>query len=946
MNFLIIVPKYSPVWVYYEFPVGLASISASLKKAGFSVWCLNLNHYPNEDHEKMICRTLDEHNINIVCTGGLVVHFNIINNILSLVKKHDPNIMTIVGGGLITCEPELIFENLSVDCGVLGEGDQTIVELARALVSRTDPAQVNGLIFRNRQNEIVRTPARQAIADISQLPMPDYEGFELDRYLDMQLPSDTTNMHVYDEPRIIPVISSRSCPYQCRFCYHPLGNKYRSRDLDNFFGEVEYLIDRYNVNGLLVLDELLCHKRERLVEFCRRISQYHLRWMGQLRVDSVDTEMLAMLKESGCYLISYGIESAHNDILRSMRKNTTVEQIEKALDLTYQAGISLQGNLLFSDRSETEETAEQSILWAMKRWYHRIQLTPLFALPDSSDYRYAVETGRIADRLKYIKNGCGAVNLTEMSHDKLARIYDKISSFSNHLLLLPKEYEIEQTGFDFARSTPIYSFSFKCPHCGRRCHYENFCLYGTLTNNRYIHCKHCRGRSDIMIDWFDHYKDATYCDDNKNFLESTNEYRKSCEHFSAPYKEIVNMTPPAREPGQYFCWRFKARPGHSSPRRCAIMLPFTSYMRNMAINLGKALTEKGIDACIFEIPGLSEKLLAKCDRDLLTEFYQNENINEVFSVNATRDELYIPDDIPYYRLIFNQSEQRISADTIDIDQQALWPGYIPPATWYNQYFQKTSSTEQDIDIAVAFNYIDPLPQLDQKNLDILRPYLEAMARQIANDQESQKYHSAEELLQLAEISVNCTLKGPREQLTDFINNELRISVMQTELVRRLSYLSRKHKWNFRIMGKYWDKSEQFAASTMAFAGYNKLMAREIVRCKVVVHADGNNNYSILDTIACGAFSILKENHPGESNALLNDLPQNIMPRFCHNSELEKILHYYLDQNPQERIETASIAQQLIADKFSCNALAEKLRFIGSSAVKAAIRTTGKNLPVS
>ena len=365
MNFLIIVPKYNKDYFYYDFPVGLAYIAAAIKQAGYNVKCLNLNHHNIENQASLIKDAIEKWNINIVCTGGLVVHFNSILQILVTAKQTRPNIITIVGGGLISCEPELIFKALPVDIGVLGEGDKTIQEIADALANQKSFENIKGIIYRKTDGTQTITEPRDSISDLSELAYPDYEGLGLDFYLDNLLPYDTTNFHVLDKPRIMPVISSRSCPYQCRFCYHPIGNKYRSRPLDDFFNEIEFLIERYNVNGLLIIDELLCHSKERLKAICQRLKGYNLKWMAQLRVDSVNEELLQMMKDAGCFNISYGIESAHNDILKSMKKNTTLDQIENALDLTYKTGISLQGNLLFSDRSETSETIEHSINWAL-----------------------------------------------------------------------------------------------------------------------------------------------------------------------------------------------------------------------------------------------------------------------------------------------------------------------------------------------------------------------------------------------------------------------------------------------------------------------------------------------------------------------------------------------------------------------------------------------------
>ena len=128
---------YNKVGDFYDFPLGIAYISASLKKAGFDVHCLNLNHHENP--EQALSDSITAKNIDILCTGGLSVHFDKIESILSFAKTINPRLVTIVGGGVITADPLAIFELLPMaDYGVIGEGEVTIVELISAIIDKDD----------------------------------------------------------------------------------------------------------------------------------------------------------------------------------------------------------------------------------------------------------------------------------------------------------------------------------------------------------------------------------------------------------------------------------------------------------------------------------------------------------------------------------------------------------------------------------------------------------------------------------------------------------------------------------------------------------------------------------------------------------------------------------------------------------------------------------------
>jgi radical SAM superfamily enzyme YgiQ (UPF0313 family) len=148
MNYLLVMPRFvDKVGEWYQMPVGMLYISATMKKEGFKVYTLNLN---NEYGlvEDILRAFILENNIDVVLTGGISPHFNIIKKILILSKRCKPEIRTIVGGGLITSAPEPAMKALEfADYGVIGEGEWTSCELCRALERNTDVSNIAGLIF-------------------------------------------------------------------------------------------------------------------------------------------------------------------------------------------------------------------------------------------------------------------------------------------------------------------------------------------------------------------------------------------------------------------------------------------------------------------------------------------------------------------------------------------------------------------------------------------------------------------------------------------------------------------------------------------------------------------------------------------------------------------------------------------------------------------------------
>jgi radical SAM superfamily enzyme YgiQ (UPF0313 family) len=252
---------------------------------------------------------------------------------------------------------------------------------------------------------------------------------------------------------------------------------------------------------LSILDELISVDPERLARFCDRISKYRLNWMTQMRADSVTKDTIKMLRASGCHQISYGIESADNSILSSMGKGITIERIQQALEWTYEAGIGIQGNLIFGDRKETVATAEKTLDW----WYaHRqfmINLAYVIPYPGSDIYHYAVKNRLIPDEIEYVQNNCPTVPLTP----EMNRISLLVEDYRHYNTLFTEVQSCEKTIVDTFREQ-LYRIIARCPHCDSIQKYENI-YYGStgkgfVKTGYRIACRNCNQRVDIPTETF------------------------------------------------------------------------------------------------------------------------------------------------------------------------------------------------------------------------------------------------------------------------------------------------------------------------------------------------------------------------------------------------------------------------------------------------------------
>lgn len=189
-------------------PVGILYVSSYMKKMGISVHCLNLG-ICGENPMVEMRRVIQDKQIDIVATGDLVVNYDIVKEIVDCAKSISENIVTIIGGGLVTHSPEEAMQLIpNADYGVIGEGELTDSELVLALEEGQNLAHVKGIIYRNG-SELSRTLPREPIEDLDALPWPDYEGFD---YFEI------VRRHLGDNNMTAPLTTSRSCPFQCTFC--------------------------------------------------------------------------------------------------------------------------------------------------------------------------------------------------------------------------------------------------------------------------------------------------------------------------------------------------------------------------------------------------------------------------------------------------------------------------------------------------------------------------------------------------------------------------------------------------------------------------------------------------------------------------------------------------------------------------------------------------------
>jgi anaerobic magnesium-protoporphyrin IX monomethyl ester cyclase len=452
MKYLLVMPKkLSSIDHFNIFPIGLAYISASLKEAGHQVVTANLDFMVGDTHS-ILAELIVREQIDVLGSGGLSRDCGKLKEVFDTARRIKPDILTVVGGGIISSDPVPAMRILGADIGVIGEGEVTICELAQALENGINLNHVNGLIYLDRHGDLHKTPKRIEINDIDRIPFPDFDGFSYKEWVQSSGGGGT-------------VLSDRSCPFHCTFCFHPTGEKYRQRSLDNIFKEIDHQVKHYGVTCIGLTSELFSTKKQRVVDFCRRIKEYEIPWSCCLRVNDVDADMLKMMRTSNCSNVVLGLESADNEILKSMRKGTTVQQIERALDLTYEANLMVEGGFIFGDVNEDWATASNTLaFWKKHNQRHYLNLSMIYVFPGSQLYTHACDSEIISNREQYLRDGCPLINVSKMSPAEFVELTSTITELRLHPHVPAGPFQILNMEADGECQV-----QFAC----RKCHFQN-----------------------------------------------------------------------------------------------------------------------------------------------------------------------------------------------------------------------------------------------------------------------------------------------------------------------------------------------------------------------------------------------------------------------------------------------------------------------------------------
>lgn len=423
-------------------PISLAYVATALVKSGQSVQIYDDYTFGGDEAHLVRCvENLKPDVIGLSCVTPTAARTYQVSRI---VKKNFPDAKLVLGNIHASVFYEDILKQGIADYVVIGEGEESIVELCSALEEGKPATSVGGVACLE-DGEVAVNKNRSYVQNLDNIPFPAWHLFPLEHY-------KLFNFAVIREPGML-VLGSRGCPYNCSFCsLQIMGNKRRRRSAVNIADEFEWLLDNYGYKQMSFIDPIFPIAKKEGAEFSEELIRRGLHkkivWTTETRVDLVDEELLVKMRESGLKRIMYGFESGSQAGIDMIKKNFTVDHARKAVAATKKAGVEIIGFFMIGVPGDTVKSINETINYSTTLGIDFAKYTVFSPFPGTKVYSDMLADGTIpkTDKWESFTNyptpGQPAIFLPEgVSNETMMRLqrkaflkfYIRPSNILNHL---------------------------------------------------------------------------------------------------------------------------------------------------------------------------------------------------------------------------------------------------------------------------------------------------------------------------------------------------------------------------------------------------------------------------------------------------------------------------------------------------------------------------------
>ena len=362
-----------------------------------------------------------------------------------IAKNVDKDIITVVGGAHVSALPEEAMQEDEIDFVVIGEGETTLQELVAAIEGKQIFTEIDGLAYRNRDDELVVNPKTRYIEDLDTIPFPARHLLPMEKYFAINRPHGSAALKTPNTS----LVSSRGCPGRCIFCsIHTVwGSKFRKRSSANVLDEIEHLIEEYGVKEIQFGDDNLICDRKRAVEiFSGMISRrFDISWhgVGGVILWGIDEEMIRLMKKSGCYRLSIPVESGDQDVLKSIiKKPVDLAKVPSVIKIMNRYGIKTDAFFVIGLPGETRKQLQNTFSYARRLPVDNVNFFYATPFPGTELYKICQETKCLSSDFSYDLLRTGTVHIVtpEFTRKELERMVAKEMILLKLLLLFRKPH--------------------------------------------------------------------------------------------------------------------------------------------------------------------------------------------------------------------------------------------------------------------------------------------------------------------------------------------------------------------------------------------------------------------------------------------------------------------------------------------------------------------------
>lgn len=373
-------------------PLGICYIAAVLEKNGHNVRIID--SIAEKINKDKIIRRIEKYQPDIVGVTVTTASFFRAVELAELIKSIYKNILIVIGGPHVSSLPKESLSNCDFfDIGVFGEGEYTFLEIVDSYKNgslKNNLEKIKGISYRKNGRVFVNEP-RRPIENLDELPYPA-------RHLLPNISLYNTNLYVYERKPLVHMVPSRGCPYECIFCDQNVhGKKWRVFSPEYIISEIEFVIKKYGVKTIHFQDDLFTLHPERVIKFCELLKEkkFDLTWNISSRVNTLNEDLLKIIKDSGCRIIYFGIESGDENILKIIKKGHTIQQVKFAVNAAKKVGLIVHGSFIIGNPKETEGTIEETIKLALTLPLDAATFSMMTPYPNTEFYRMYSRYGKI-----------------------------------------------------------------------------------------------------------------------------------------------------------------------------------------------------------------------------------------------------------------------------------------------------------------------------------------------------------------------------------------------------------------------------------------------------------------------------------------------------------------------------------------------------------------------